>query len=89
MAPTAEMRMAMALGGGNLEVGLRKAAEIAAGKTDLAKLYVQSKTEFDAKNQDTSRQFMSPQEFMSLYNQVAAMRLPPAPTGTPTGRILR
>jgi hypothetical protein len=89
LAPTPEMRMALALGGGNLEVGLRKAAEISAGKTDLAKLYVQSKTEFDAKNMDSAKQFMSPQEFMSLYNQVTAMRSPPAPTGTPAGRIFR
>jgi hypothetical protein len=89
MAPTAEMRMAIALGGGNLEAGLRKAAEIAAGKENLGKLYVQSKTEFDAKNMDSNKQFMSPQEFMSLYNQVTTMRSPPAPTGTPAGRIFR
>jgi hypothetical protein len=89
MAPTAEMRMAMALGGGNLEVGLRKAAEIAAGKDNIGKLYMQSKTEFDAKNMDPNKQFMSPVEFMSLYNQVTTMRSPPAPTGTPAGRIFR
>jgi hypothetical protein len=89
LAPTPEMRMALALGGGNLEVGLRKAAEISAGKDNLGKLYVQSKADFDAKNPDPNKQFMSPQEFMTLYNQVTAMRSPPAPTGSPTGRIFQ
>jgi hypothetical protein len=89
MAPTPEMRMAIALGGGNLEAGLRKAAEIAAGKDNLGKLYVQSKADFDAKNPDPNKQFMSPQEFMTLYNQVTTMRSPPAPTGSPTGRIFQ
>jgi hypothetical protein len=89
MAPTPEMRMALALGGNNLEAGLRKAAEIAAGKENLGKLYMQSKTEFDAKNINPNNHFMSPVEFMSLYNQVTTMRSPPAPTGTPAGRIFR
>jgi hypothetical protein len=89
MAPTPEMRMAMALGGGNLEAGLRKAAEIAASKETIGKLYLQSKTEFDAKNPDPNKQFMSPQEFISLYNQVSVFRAPPAPTGSPTGRIFQ
>jgi len=89
MAPTAEMRMAMALGGGNLEAGLRRAAEISAGKTDLAKLYVQSKAEYDAKNTMGAQAFMSPQEFVSLYNQVSAFRSPPAATGSPTGKVFQ
>jgi len=89
MAPTPEMRMAMALGGGNLEVGLRKAAEIAAGKETIGKLYLQSKTEFDAKNPDPNKHFMSPQEFVSLYNQVSAFRSPPAATGSPTGKVFQ
>jgi hypothetical protein len=89
LAPTPEMRMALALGGGNLEVGLRKAAEIAAGKDNIGKLYLQSKTEFDAKNYDPNKQFMSPVEFMSLYNQITTMRSPPPATGTPAGRIFR
>jgi hypothetical protein len=89
MAPTPEMRMAMALGGGNLEAGLRKAAEIAAGKETIGKLYLQSKTEFDAKNMDPNKQFMSPQEFVSLYNQVSVFRSPPAATGSPTGKVFQ
>ena len=89
MAPTPEMRMAMALGGGNLEAGLRRAAEISAGKTDLAKLYVQSKAEYDAKNTMGAQAFMSPQEFVSLYNQVSAFRAPPTPTGSPTGKVFQ
>jgi hypothetical protein len=89
MAPTAEMRMAMALGGGNLEAGLRRAAEISAGKTDMGKLYVQSKAEFDAKNMNPQKQFMSPQEFMSLYNTVSSFRSAPAPLGTPTGKVFQ
>jgi hypothetical protein len=89
LAPTPEMRMALALGGGNLEVGLRKAAEIAAGKDNIGKLYLQNKTEFDAKNYDPNKQFMSPVEFMSLYNQITTMRSPPPATGTPAGRIFR
>jgi hypothetical protein len=89
MAPTAEMRMAMALGGGNLEAGLRRAAEISAGKTDLAKLYVQSKAEYDAKNPMGGQAFMSPQEFVSLYNQVSVFRAPPNPMGSPTGKVFQ
>jgi len=89
MAPTPEMRMAIALGGGNLEAGLRRAAEISAGKTDLAKLYVQSKAEYDAKNTMGAQAFMSPQEFVSLYNQVSAFRSPPAATGSPTGKVFQ
>jgi hypothetical protein len=89
MAPTPEMRMALALGGNNLEAGLRKAAEIAAGKTDLAKLYVQSKAEYDAKNTMGAQAFMSPQEFVSLYNQVSAFRAPPTPMGSPTGKVFQ
>jgi len=89
MAPTPEMRMALALGGNNLEAGLRKAAEIAAGKTDLAKLYVQSKAEYDAKNPMGGQPFISPQEFVSLYNQVSAFRSPPAATGSPTGKVFQ
>jgi hypothetical protein len=89
LAPTPEMRMALALGGGNLEVGLRKAAEIAAGKDNIGKLYLQSKTEFDAKNINPNNHFMSPVEFMSLYNQITTMRSPPPATGTPAGRIFR
>lgn len=89
MAPTPEMRMAMALGGGNLEAGLRRAAEISAGKTDLAKLYVQSKAEYDAKNTMGAQAFMSPQEFVSLYNQVSAFRSPPAATGSPIGKVFQ
>jgi len=89
MAPTPEMRMALALGGNNLEAGLRKAAEIAAGKESLGKLYVQSKTEFDAKNMDPNKQFMSPQEFVSLYNQVSVFRAPPNPMGSPTGKVFQ
>jgi hypothetical protein len=89
MAPTAEMRMAMALGGGNLEAGLRRAAEISAGKTDMAKIYVQSKAEFDAKNMMPDKQFMSPQEFISLYNTVSSFRSPPAAIGSPTGRVFQ
>ena len=89
MAPTPEMRMAMALGGGNLEAGLRRAAEISAGKTDLAKLYVQSKAEYDAKNPMGGQPFISPQEFVSLYNQVSAFRSPPAATGSPTGKVFQ
>ena len=89
MAPTAEMRMAMALGGGNLEAGLRRAAEISAGKTDMAKLYVQSKAEFDAKNMNPQKQFMSPQEFISLYNTVSSFRSPPAAIGSPTGKVFQ
>ena len=88
-ASSPEMRMALALGGGNLEAGLRKAAEISAGKTDIAKLYVQSKADFDAKNTISDKQFMSPQEFVSLYNQVSAFRAPPTPTGSPTGRVFQ
>jgi hypothetical protein len=89
MAPTPEMRMALALGGNNLEAGLRKAGEIAAGKTDLAKLYVQAKADFDAKNVVGDKQFMSPQEFVSLYNQVSVFRAPPNPTGSPTGKVFQ
>jgi hypothetical protein len=89
MAPSPEMRMALALGGNNLEAGLRKAAEISAGKTDLAKLYVQSKAEYDAKNPMGGQPFISPQEFVSLYNQVSAFRSPPAATGSPTGKVFQ
>jgi hypothetical protein len=89
MAPTPEMRMALALGGNNLEAGLRKAAEIAAGKETIGKLYLQSKTEFDAKNMDPNKQFMSPQEFVSLYNQVSVFRAPPNPMGSPTGKVFQ
>lgn len=40
-APSSQERIAMALGGGNLETGLRKMAEISAGKFDPKKAYTE------------------------------------------------
>jgi len=40
-APSGQERMALALGGGNLETGLRKMAEISAGKFDPKKAYTE------------------------------------------------
>jgi hypothetical protein len=94
LLPSETIRTAGILGGApygvlptpeQLQNGLRALAE----KTDMGKLYVQSKAEFDAKNMNPQKQFMSPQEFLALYGVVNSFRSNPAPTNTPTGQIFK
>jgi hypothetical protein len=73
-APSAQERIALALGGNNLEVGLRKMAEIQAGKFDPKKAY----TEYLVAAQKT------PGADLLTYSQfVGQFAIPPAPGNNP------
>jgi len=92
--PSETIRTAGILGGAPYGVlptpeQVQNGLKVLSEKTDMGKLYVQSKAEFDAKNMNPQKQFMSPQEFLALYGTVNSLRSNPAPTNTPTGQIFK
>jgi hypothetical protein len=92
--PSETIRTAGILGGAPYGVlptpeQVQNGLKVLSEKTDMGKLYVQSKAEFDAKNMNPQKQFMSPQEFLALYGTVNSFRSNPAPTNTPTGQIFK
>jgi hypothetical protein len=75
LAPTGQMQLALALGGkGGLEAGLRKMADIAAGKFNMQEAYSRYLTKEGA-------MAVSPQEFAAQMRALA----PPKPTTRPSG----
>ena len=74
--PNGQMQLALALGGGNAEAGMRKLTEIAAGKFNIQEAYANY-----LKGMGPGGMGVSPQEFAA---QIRALS-PPKPASKPTG----
>ena len=81
--PGANERIALLLGGGNLEKGLTRLADIQAGKFNPMTAY----TEYLSKRKEGDTT-LTPAEFVSQVRAVSALMAgTPAASSTPTGKV--
>jgi len=79
-APNGQMQLALALGNGNAEAGMRKMADIAAGKFNLQESYANY-----LRSMGPGGMGVSPQEFAAQLRALAPMPTPAA-SGKPVGK---